>query len=122
MLVLAGLGMGCSSGPQTVEAVRQGVLDHLATRPDLDLKAIQVEVTGVSFRENEADATVTFRLRGAEAGGAFQIRYLLERKGGRWVVKSRAEASGTPHGGSMTLPPGHPQLGGPQVEKTQPTK
>ncbi len=105
-----------------MEAVRQGVLDHLAARSDLDLKAIQVEVTSVSFRDSEADATVSIRPRAAEAGGAFQMRYTLERRWGRWVVKGRAEAAGSPHGGAMALPPGHPQLGAPQPEKPQPAK
>lgn len=107
-----GLAAACSRGPQTTEAVRQGVLDHLAARSDLDLKGIQLEVTSVSFRDNEADATVSFRPRSGDASSAFRMRYTLERKAGRWVVKHRAEASGAPHGASMALPPGHPNLGG----------
>jgi len=111
VLVTAGFWTACSRGPQTTEAVRQGVLDHLASRPDLDLRGIEVQVNAVSFRQNEAEATVSIRPRAAEAGGAFQMRYTLERKGGRWVVKSKAEAGGG-HGGAMGLPPGHPQVGG----------
>ncbi|MGC8793210.1 MAG: hypothetical protein ACP5U2_07435 [Bryobacteraceae bacterium] len=106
------LAASCSRNPQSVEAVRQGILDHLASRPDLDLKGIQVEVTSVAIRQNEADAVVNFRPRRGE-GEAFQMRYTLERKGGRWVVKSKAEAGGAPHGRGAALPPGHPQLGAP---------
>jgi hypothetical protein len=114
-------------------AVRQGVLDYLGQRPGLNLSTMQVDVTSVSFRENEADATVAFRPKGAPEGG-MQMRYTLERKGDRWVVKGRGrgQAGQAPHGaGQMppvgagaaappaahgtaegsALPPGHPPLG-----------
>lgn len=115
MVMAALLAAACQRGPQTAEAVRQGVLDHLASRSDLDLKGIQVEVTSVSFRENEAEAVVSFRPRSGDPSAGFQMRYTLERQAGRWVVKRRAEAGGPPHGGAMTLPPGHPQLGQPKA-------
>lgn len=85
---------------------------------------MQVDVTSVSFRQNEADATVSFRPKGAGAGAGMQMRYLLERRGNRWVVKSKSEAGGSPHGASpapgtraLELPPGHPPAGGSQGEK-----
>jgi hypothetical protein len=102
--------------------VRQGILDHLASRPDLDLKGIQVEIASVAIRENEADAVVSFRPRRGQ-GEAFQMRYTLERKGGRWVVKSKGQAGGMPHGAGMGLPPGHPDIGGARPgEKAAPTR
>ncbi len=102
--------------------MRQGILDHLASRPDLDLKGIQVEIASVAIRENEADAVVSFRPRRGQ-GEAFQMRYTLERKGGRWVVKSKGQAGGMPHGAGMGLPPGHPDIGGTRPgEKAAPTR
>jgi hypothetical protein len=102
--------------------VRQGILDHLASRPDLDLKGIQVEIASVAIRENEADAVVSFRPRRGQ-GEAFQMRYTLERKGGRWVVKSKGQAGGMPHGAGMGLPPGHPDIGGARPgEKAAPAR
>ena len=121
-VLLALLPVACSRNPQSAEAVRQGILDHLASRPDLDLKGIQVELASVAIRENEADAVVSFRPRRGE-GEAFQMRYTLERKGGRWVVKSKGQAGGMPHGAGMGLPPGHPDVSSaPEGGKAAPAK
>jgi hypothetical protein len=106
---------GCSRAVESKEAVRQAVLDHLAKRADLNLGSMQVDVVAVSFRQNEADATVSFRAKGARDGPSMSMRYTLEKRTGGWIVKGRSEA-GTPHGtaGQTTggLPPGHPQVGG----------
>jgi hypothetical protein len=109
--------LGCSRGPQTPEAVRQGVIDHLSTRSDLDLASMQVEVTSVSFRQDEADATVSFRPKGGGAASGMQMRYTLERKGSRWAVKGKGQAptGEAPHGNAQRpaeFPPGHPAAGG----------
>lgn len=111
VILTALLAVGCGGGANTAEAVRQAILDHLASRPDLDLKGIQVDVASVSFRADEAEALVSFRPRSGP-GDAFQMRYTLERKGGRWVVKSKSQAGGMPHGATGGLPPGHPDIGG----------
>jgi hypothetical protein len=117
---------GCSRNVQTAEAVREGVISHLAGRAGLDIGSMDVEVASVTFRDNEADATVSFRPKGStDPASGMQMRYTLERQGGRWVVKSKGEAGETPHGagaemgsdphGGMApggnLPPGHPPLG-----------
>jgi hypothetical protein len=123
-------GCGTSRGIQNEAAVRQGVIDYLSKRTDLSLSVMQVDVTSVSFRQNEADATVSFRPKGAAAGaGAMSMRYTLERQGNRWVVKGRGrnQAGAAPHGmgqpgagkpamgeGASGLPPGHPPVGGPR--------
>jgi hypothetical protein len=96
-------------------------MDYLAARSDLDLGAIQVDVTSVQFRQNEADATVAFRPKGGAAGSGMEMRYTLEKKGGRWVVKGKgqAPAGAAPHGAQAetgkspapAMPPGHPPLG-----------
>jgi hypothetical protein len=79
-------------------------MDYLAQRTDLNMKMMQVDVTSVSFRQDEADATVSFRPKGA-AGGGMQMRYTLERQDGRWVVKGKGHsgAGQEPHG---KVPPG----------------
>ena len=103
LLVAAGF-WGCGRNIQSKEAVRQGVIDHLASRSNLDLNlsGLQVDVTAVAFRENEADVTVAFRARGSGESSGMSMRYTMERKGSKWVVKSKAEAGG----GSHTLGPG----------------
>ena len=110
--VLLGGSVACNRGIDTTEAVRQAVIDHLGKRSNLNVSAMNVEVTSVSFRQNEADATVAFTAKGAASGPPMTMRYTLERKGTRWVVKEKSE-TGNPHGVGATappanLPPGHP--------------
>ncbi|MBM3774104.1 MAG: hypothetical protein FJW37_02985 [Acidobacteria bacterium] len=123
-LLAALLALGCQQNIHNTEAVRQGVLEHLSGRSDLNLSSMDVSVASISFKENEAEATVSFAPRGA-AGGGMSMRYTLERRGGKWVVKDKASAGSVPHGtepgpaqpqgesapGSPQLPPGHPPVG-----------
>ena len=137
-LLLLGFALaGCGSrGAQSENAVRQGVLDYLAQRSDLNMKAMQVDVTSVSFRQDEADATVSFRPKGA-TGGGMQMRYTLDRQGDRWVVRGKGHsgAGQSPHGQQMPgtggqsphgqtpgstpgeMPPGHPSVANPPGAK-----
>jgi hypothetical protein len=121
--------VGCNKGSiDTKEAVRQGVIDYLAGRQNLNVSSMNVQVSSVTFKENEADAMVSFAPKGA-GGQPVSIPYTLERKGNRWVVKPRA-GGGSPHGGAMpsgenphgamppggadtpsgAMPPGHPSV------------
>ncbi len=105
----------CGENIQTTEAVREGVLAHLKTRSDIDLTNMTVDVSSVSFRKDEADATVTFRASGAQdAAGTMAIQYTLEAKDGKWAVKARKSGgAGDPHGAPPPgLPPGHPPAEG----------
>jgi hypothetical protein len=140
-LLFAGVLLaGCAHrGAQNEAAVRQGVMDYLAQRSNLNLNAMQVDVTGVSLRQDEADAVVSFRPKGA-VGGGMQMRYTLERKGDRWMVKGhgQTQAGQSPHGAQMPgaghgmggapapadenrggagLPPGHPAVANPSGAK-----
>jgi hypothetical protein len=107
----------CSRGIQSEAAVRQGVIDYLSSRADLNISSMQVDVTSVAFRENEADATVSFRPKGSGAESGMQMRYTLEKKGSRWVVKGKGSGAGAGHGMSPNpagsqMPPGHPPMTG----------
>ena len=126
---------GCKKDIQNKEAVRQGIVKYLATRQGL--AAMDVDVTSVSFHENEANATVHFQAKGDVAQGpGMTLGYVLERKGNEWVVKGRA-GSGDAHGsqstgmpqegpsGSMgampnTMPPGHPTAPGTEPQALPP--
>lgn len=118
---------GCKRDIQSTEAVRQGVLAYLSKRSDL--LSMDVSITNVVYRQNEATATVHLQAKGSNTpGSGMDMRYLLERKGNDWVVKGRAggdahgaEGMGVPPGaqpsgpgsiGAMpqTLPPGHPAV------------
>lgn len=118
---------GCNRGMQTKEAVERGVTEYLATRSNLNVTSMNVAVTSVVFRQNEADAVVTFRAKGENPGPGMDIRYTLERNGGKWVVKNKADSAGNPHGAPSKgmgepgmsapgapageLPAGHPPMG-----------
>jgi hypothetical protein len=111
---------GCKRSIETKEAVRQGVLDAVASR--VNLSSMDVDVTTVNFKGDTAEATVDFRPKGAAPGSGIQMKYTLEDKGGKWVVKGRSDKSGgAPHGGAPhgtttlpgmpgagEMPPGHP--------------
>lgn len=121
-MALAGLFLtvtGCSKDIQNKEAVRQGVLDYLkktAEKTGLNPDGLDVEIGAVTFRQNEADATVVFRPKGADpaqAGMAMKIDYTLERKGDVWSVRGKRTAAGAPaHGAGMPLPDGGAPGGG----------
>src|SRR5438874_3443958 len=111
-LCAACLLLGCRKDIQNTAAVRQGILEYLAKRPDL--VAMDVNVSSVAFRKDEADATVFFRAKDGPPENGMQMKYILERKGNQWVVKGRTNSSGgsNPHGAaSPGLPPGHPRIG-----------
>lgn len=108
---------GCHKNIQNEQAVRDGIIKYLSKRTDL--VSMDVTVTSVSFRKNEADATVHFQAKGTtDPGAGMQMKYVLEQKGDDWVVKGRSDMGGhgqNPQGGSESvpsgaLPPGHPAI------------
>jgi hypothetical protein len=122
------LGAACNRAPKNVEAIRQGVVDHLQKNTGLDMSAMTVEVTNVTYRGNEADAMVAFKPKNSPEGG-MSMSYTLENENGRWLVKKRAGSGGmgaNPHAGGppasgtgatsqgneTQLPPGHPPTTG----------
>jgi hypothetical protein len=121
---------GCKNDIKNDDAVRQGIMNYLSKRPDL--LSMDVNVTSVAYRQNEATAIVKFQAKGNNSPGAsMTMQYVMERKGSEWNVKGRAGA--TEHGanglpqeapasgsiGAMpntampntTMPPGHPAVG-----------
>jgi len=123
-VVMAALAaVGCNRGAESKEAVRRAIVAHLAER-GMNVGSMQVEVVAVTFRGDEADATVSFAAKGVE-GQAMTMNYTLARKGDGWSVKSRTEAGGVPHGAAaqapegMAMPPGHPPVGADQPGGSQ---
>jgi hypothetical protein len=102
---------GCNRGVQSKDAVRQGVLDHLSQR-QLNVASMNVEVTSVQFNGSQAEATVSFTPKGANAAQGMSMRYQLEQRGGRWVVVGRKDAGPGPHGGAG-MPSGPPGMENP---------
>ena len=119
----------CNRGNQSNEAVRQGVIDHLAGR-NLNIASMDINVTAVQFNGDKADATVTFAPKGGTPAQGMTIKYAMEQKGGKWqVVGTRdsghtaAPAPGTanPHDGSaVPSPSGSPHGAMPAPEDLPP--
>jgi len=122
---------GCNRASESKEAIRESVINYVSGK--VNVGSMDVDVTSISFKGNEADATVSFRPKGAGASAGLQMQYTLEQKAGKWVVKDKAQAGGSPHGainpgGDMAnphggsgatrqMPPGHPPLGSGEAKK-----
>ncbi len=89
---------GSSGGNAAVEAA---VRSYLASRPGLNLEAMNVEFKEIKIADGAAEADVLFRSKSGE--GEMTMHYQLLRQGGQWVVQRDRAPSG-----SGPLPPGHP--------------
>ncbi len=69
---------GCAQKNDTPEAVKQGVVRDLAKK--FDMAKMDVIVDSVSFRDKEADATVTFAIKGGSAAEGMTMNYVMERQ------------------------------------------
>ena len=96
---------GCHRGAENNDAVRQGVLDYLATK-GMTAASMDINLVSVKFNGDAADALVSFAAKGTGAG-QMQISYHLEQKDGKWKVVGRQDAN--QHGGGAIPPGGAPQ-------------
>jgi hypothetical protein len=100
----------CNRGPENKEAVRQGVMEHLAS-VGMNMPGMTVDVTSVKFDGTHADALVSITPKGGPAGTGMTMPYKLEQKNGKWVVTgttphpgASAPAGNNPHGGGGAMP------------------
>jgi hypothetical protein len=132
LLVLFG---GCKKQESDEDGIRSGINQHLASLKTLNLDAMDMNITNVFIRGNEAQAQVEFKPKtGAAQGAGMQIAYSLQKQNGLWVVQNTqalgvstqhpapGENATSPSSGSMpnfrdlvpdggnsnSLPPGHP--------------
>jgi galactitol-specific phosphotransferase system IIB component len=99
----------CQHGIQTNEAVRQGVIDHLA-KAGMNVAAMQITVTSVEFNGNKASAVISMTAKGMGNAPPMAFKYNLEQQDKKWVVTGR-DTSGTQHG-SEAMPGANPHGGG----------
>lgn len=110
--------VACKAKPDDKEAIKAGVLNHLAAMQGLNVPNMDVNLTSYSVNGNQATAQVEIRAKsGDNSGGAMNLVYNMEKRGEEWVVVKGAPAGGTlrhpapgelPPGG---MPPGHPSTG-----------
>jgi hypothetical protein len=89
----------CQHGARSDDAVRQAIVDTLSARGDLNLQAMDVKVDSVKYNGDQADATVSFALKGNK-DPMMRMVYHLVQKDNRWVVAARADSGG--HGSTPT--------------------
>ncbi|MBZ5623130.1 MAG: hypothetical protein LAQ69_31075 [Acidobacteriia bacterium] len=107
----------CNRGVQSNEAVRQGVLDHLAqSKTSLNLGGMDITLKSVKFSGNEADAMVSITPKGADPAAGMSINYHMQQQGNKWVVVSRQD----PHGAIATPDGANPHGGGAVPETPNP--
>jgi hypothetical protein len=108
----------CRTDMRDKQKVEQAILDRLQGHSGLDLKALDVTTTAVSFDKNTAYATVSFHPKGDPSlTSGMVMKYTLQNNDGKWVVvnvgdshgHSISQSNGGP-GGTGALPPGHPQI------------
>ncbi len=120
LLTAALLLAGCNRAPESKDAVRSAVMDHLAKNTGLDVNSMTIDVGDVKFEGDKALAVVSFRPKSSPDAG-MTMNYTLERQGAKWVVAKRPESGGhgadaqppAPQPGGQ-MPPGHPPVGGAQ--------
>ena len=146
-LAVALLGLSaCKKQENDNEAIRAGILQHLASIGTLNMSAIEMDMRSVAVTGNQAHAEVQFRARNSGSpGGGMQVAYDLEKRGGAWVVLKSQPLGGMQHPstsqnpsanqpvhsmpnfnellnpgapGQATLPPGHPPVNSQQSSST----
>ena len=98
---------GCAKNIDTPEAVKQGIIQDIGKK--VDVQNMDVSVDSVSFREKEATANVSFRPKGGDRSQSITMTYSLERRGDEWHVKDRNMQRHEQTKPGAQLPPGHPQ-------------
>lgn len=98
LLSLSLLLAACHHGLQSKDAVRQGVIDYLASRGNLSVSGMDVDITSVTFNGNDADASVSITPKGGNPSMGMSFKYKLQQQGSKWVVVGRQDGGQSPHG------------------------
>ena len=103
---------GCGDRLHNKDLVQQAVLKRLQTRSGLDLNAVDVTTTSVTFDKNMAYAMVSFHPKGDPGvNSGLVMKYTLQERDGAWDVVSVGDSKGAPLSGHMgmgQMPAGHP--------------
>ena len=115
-LLLAG---GCKSKTENKDAIRDGVVKHIAEMKGLNVNNMTITVTKATINGDKAQADVDIRAKNSDPGApAMQLTYDMQKQGDEWVVLKVQPTGGMQHPapGEMppqgSMPPGHPATGG----------
>ena len=116
LLLLTG---ACKSKTDNKEAIRNGVVKHIAAMSGLNVNNMTIIVTQATVNGDKAQASVDIRAKnGDPSAPAMQLTYDLQKQGEEWVVLKGQPAGGMQHPapGEMppagSMPPGHPSTSG----------
>jgi hypothetical protein len=119
LLVIILLAGGCKSKTDNKDAIRDGVIRHIAGMSGLNVNNMIITVTKMSLNGDKAQADVDIRAKNGDPGApAMQVSYELQKQGEEWVVLKGQPTGGMQHPapGELppqgNLPPGHPSTGG----------
>ena len=110
---------GCKSKTDNKDAIRDGVIKHIAGMNGLNVNNMTVTVTKTTITGDKAQADVDIRAKNSDPNSpAMQLSYELQKQGDEWVVLKGQPTGGMQHPApgemppSGALPPGHPPTGG----------
>lgn len=113
------LAVGCKSKTDNKDAIRGGVVKHIAGMNGLNVNNMSITVTKATITGDKAQADVEIRAKNGDPNAPpMQLSYEMQKQGEEWVVLKGQPTGGMQHPapGSMppqgALPPGHPQTGG----------
>src|ERR1035441_2996797 len=104
--------MGCSSKANSNDAVRKALLDHLSTRPGLDMSKMDMDISKVAIDGDKAAVDVTFKVKGGAANQTMGMTYNMVRTDGVWKVQGTPMGHGAEGGAGGASPHG---AGGPPM-------
>jgi hypothetical protein len=110
---------GCKSKPDNKDAIRDGVLKHIAAMNGLNVSNMTITVTKTTVNGDTAQADVDIRAKNSDPNApAMQLTYQLQKQGDQWVVLKAQPIGGMQHPAPGEMPPagsmpaGHPPTGG----------
>lgn len=109
----------CKSKTDSKDAIRAGVLKHIASMQGLNVNNMDIIVTQATVNGNSAQANVDIRAKnGDPSAPAMQLVYQMQKQGEEWVVIKGQPTGGMAHPAPGeapppgTMPPGHPGTAG----------
>ena len=94
-LLLAG---GCKSKTENKDAIRDGVVKHIAEMKGLNVNNMTITVTKATINGDKAQADVDIRAKNSDPSApAMQLTYDLQKQGDEWVVLKGQPTGGMQH-------------------------
>lgn len=97
---------GCKSKTDNKDAIRDGVLKHIAGMSGLNVNNMTVTVTQATVTGDTAQASVDIRAKnGDPAAPPMQMVYNMQKQGKEWVVVKSQPTGGMQHPAPGEMPP-----------------